>query len=92
MLRAVKGEDARYYFLYHFVGKVGKRKSCAERFSKAGQEDVWYMLGRDIVGYLAVKILKTDRELSHCFEKNCRSCSRLGTSRWKSSRNFVRTI
>ena len=25
------------------------------------------MLGRDIVGYLLVKILKTDRELSHCF-------------------------
>ena len=25
------------------------------------------MLGRDIVGHLAVKILKMDRELSHCF-------------------------
>ena len=25
------------------------------------------MLGRDIVGYLAIKILKTDRELSHYF-------------------------
>jgi hypothetical protein len=25
------------------------------------------VLGRDIVGHLAVKILKTDRELSHCF-------------------------
>ena len=25
------------------------------------------MLGRDIVGYLSVKILETDRELRHCF-------------------------
>ena len=67
MLRAVKGEDARYYFLYRFVGKVCKSESCAERLSETGQEGVRYMLGRDIVGYLAVKILETDRELSHCF-------------------------
>ena len=25
------------------------------------------MLGRDIIGYLSVKILETDRELRHCF-------------------------
>ena len=25
------------------------------------------MLGRDIVGYLSVKILETDSELRHCF-------------------------
>ena len=66
MLCPIDCEDTCDYLLDYLVGEIGKCEGHPQRLPQAGEEGIRNVVCGDILGELAVEILKPDRELGDC--------------------------